>query len=413
MGSLNRREFAVLGAAALTGASSLALGSRRARAAETITLGGSVPLSGRAAETGLNVYNGYQTAVKYFNEELGGVEIGGTRYMLALDMVDDASDPQRATSLLQRQLDQGIDFFLGSFSSTIVLPTAAIAERARKPMVQTGGGSDQIFTQGYRHVFGMYPRASKQFISSIGFFDTLEPRPQSAVVINTNDAFSKTQAEGAINDLEAAGYQVIDTFELPAVVADVSSVLNAIRSSQPDMVICTTHDENSLLITRQMAASGTNARLLYQTLGPQLASYRETLGKFAEAVIVPQYWDENVKYGDEYFGGAKQFAEYYRANFDRPIAYHVAGGAACIVCYVKAMQTAGTTDTEAVRDALAALDFDTFYTHIKFTPDGDGDPILMGPAVGQVQDGEVAVVHPEDAAYAEVVYPMPKWEERA
>jgi branched-chain amino acid transport system substrate-binding protein len=413
MGKLNRRDFAMFGAAALTGASSLALGSRRPHAAETITFGGSVPLSGRAAETGLNVYNGYRTAVKYFNEELGGVEIGGTKYTLGLDMVDDASDPQRATSLLQRQLDQGINFFLGSFSSTIVLPTAAIAERARKPMVQTGGGSDQIFTQGYRYIFGMYPRASKQFISSVKFFDTLEPRPQSAVIINTNDAFSKTQAEGAVNDLEAAGYEVLDTFELPAVVADVSSVLNAIRSSEPDMVICTTHDENSLLITRQMAASGTNTKLLYQTLGPQLASYRETLGKFAEAVIVPQYWDEHVKYGDEYFGGAQQFAEYYRTNFDRPIAYHVAGGAACIVCYVKAMQTAGTTDTEAVREALAALDFDTFYTHIKFTPDGDGDPILMGPAVGQVQNGEVVVVHPEDAAYAEVVHPMPKWEERA
>jgi branched-chain amino acid transport system substrate-binding protein len=413
MGKLNRRDFAILGAAALTGPSSLVLGGRRARAAETITFGGSVPLSGRAAETGLNVYNGYQTAVKYFNEELGGVEIGGTKYTLALDMVDDASDPQRATSLLQRQLDQGIEFFLGSFSSTIVLPTAAIVERARKPMVQTGGGSDQIFTQGYRYIFGMYPRASRQFISSVKFFDTLEPRPESAVVINTNDAFSKTQAEGAIHDLEAAGYQVLETFELPAVVADVSSVLNTIRSAQPDMVICTTHDENSLLITRQMAASGTDASLLYQTLGPQLASYRETLGKFAEAVIVPQYWDEHVKYEGEYFGGAQQFAEYYRANFDRPIAYHVAGGAACIVCYVKAMQTAGTTDTEAVREALAALDFETFYAHIKFTPDGDGDPILMGPAVGQVQNGEVVVVHPENAAYAEVVHPMPKWEERA
>ena len=416
MNKLDRRDFVRLGAAGLAGASALALGAggraARAQQGDTLVFAGSVPLSGRAAETGLNVYNGYQTAIKYFNEELGGVEIGGTKYDLELRMFDDASDPQRAVTLIQRQIDEGANYFLGSFSSPIVLPTAAICERARKPMVQTGGGSDQIFTQGYRYVFGMYPRASRQFISSIEFFNSLNPKPQTAAVIWTNDAFSKTQAEGAVNDLKASGYDVAQTFELPAVVTDVSSVLNALRASPTDMVICTTHDENSLLIARQMAATGTNTKLLYQTLGPQLESFRETLGKYAEAIIVAQYWDEKMAFEDEYFGTAQDFADYYRSNFDRPLAYHTAGAAACIECYVKAMQNAGSTDTEAVRDALAALDFQSFYAHIKFTEDGDGDPSLMGPAIGQVQDGEVAIVFPEAAAFADPIYPMPSWEER-
>ena len=51
-----------------------------------------------------------------------------------------ANDPARATTLIQRQIDDGTAFFLGSFGSNIVLPTAAITERAHKPMVQTGGG---------------------------------------------------------------------------------------------------------------------------------------------------------------------------------------------------------------------------------------------------------------------------------
>jgi hypothetical protein len=41
-----------------------------------------------------------------------------------------------------------------------VLPTAAITERAKKPMVQTGGGSDAIFTKGYKYIFGMFARAT-------------------------------------------------------------------------------------------------------------------------------------------------------------------------------------------------------------------------------------------------------------
>ncbi|WP_216073765.1 hypothetical protein, partial [Acinetobacter baumannii] len=61
-------------------AAPLVSGRALAQTTDTIVIGGSVPLSGRAAETGLNVNNGYLTAQKFFNEELGGVEIAGKRY---------------------------------------------------------------------------------------------------------------------------------------------------------------------------------------------------------------------------------------------------------------------------------------------------------------------------------------------
>ena len=160
-----------------------------------------------------------------------------------------------------------------------MLPTAAITERAKKPMVQSGGGSDEIFTKGYKYMFGMFPRASRQFISSVAFFKTIQPLPKTISVIMTNDAFSKTNAEGAIKDSKAAGFEIIESYQLPEQITDVSSVLASIRAKTPDILICTTHDANSLLISRQMAASNTNVPLLYQTLGPQLATYRETLGK--------------------------------------------------------------------------------------------------------------------------------------
>jgi CNT family concentrative nucleoside transporter len=77
-----------------------------------------------------------------------------------------------------------------------------------------------------------------------------------------------------------------------------------------------------------MAASNTNVPLLYQTLGPQLATYRETLGKFANAIAVQMYWDPRSPYKDPYFGTAAKFFDYYKPNNQRPIAYHTAGGAA-------------------------------------------------------------------------------------
>ena len=59
-----------------------------------------------------------------------------------------------------------------------------------------------------------------------------------------------------------------------------------------------------------------------------------------------------------------------------------------------------------MRDALAAADYETFYSRIKFTPDGDGDAILMGSMIGQVQKGKLEIVFPEQARSAPAIYPV-------
>ncbi len=409
-----RRREVLLGAGAGAAAlASPAVRSARAEAGKTLVFGGSVPLTGAAAETGLNVNNGYITAATYLNEVLGGVEIAGEKYKIELKLFDDASDPARATTLIQRQLDDGTDFFLGSFGSNIVLPTAAITERAKKPMVQTGGGSDAIFTRGFKFVFGMYPRATRQFASAAALFKTLQPTPQAYSVIYTNDAFSKTAAEGVRLSCDAAGFKRLDSYELPAKPTDVSSVLGSVRAKTPDLLVCVMHDQDLLLVARQMIASSTNVKLLFQGLGPQLASFREALGKYSDALLCSTYWDETVPYKDKFFGDSKKFAEYYRSKFTRPIAYHTAGAAACIETYILAMQAAKSTKPQAVRDALAAADFETFYSRIKFTPDGDGDAIIMGSMIGQVQKGKLEIVYPEAARSAQPIYPVPAWDKKA
>lgn len=405
--SLDRRSVLTLGSAAI--AAPLIAGRALAQTADTIVIGGSVPLSGRAAETGLNVNNGYLTAQKFFNEELGGVEIGGKRYKIEIKLFDDASDPARASTLIQRHLDQGVDFFLGSFGSNIVLPTAAIVERAKKPMMQTGGASDQIYTQGYRNIFCMFPRASRQLYNTVEYFKVLNPAPKSIMVAMANDAFSKTLAEGMIAYGRSKGLPINDVLTLPENITDASNLVNQVRAKKPDVLLCTTHDQNSLLIARQLISSNVDVPLLYLSLGPQLQSFREALGPLGEGLYFQQFWDERAPYKDAFFGSAQQFADYYRKHFTREIAYHTASGAACIVAYVHAMKAANSLDPQKVRDALAALDVDSLYGRIKFTAEGDGDAILLGSTVGQVLKSKAEIVFPESGKTAAAVYPAPTW----
>src|SRR6476469_2113912 len=190
------------------------VGVLRAQTLPAVTFGGTIPFSGRWAEIGQSVNAGYQTVAKYVNEVSGGLDVGGKKYRLDIQLVDDASDPQRATTLLQKQIDDGTQYFLGSYSSGIILPQAAIVNRARRPMVQAGGGADAIFTQGYRYIFGMYPRASRSAFPAVDALAALEPKPKTFTVAFTNDPFSKPQGEGVITRLKDMQFDVIDTFEL-------------------------------------------------------------------------------------------------------------------------------------------------------------------------------------------------------
>jgi branched-chain amino acid transport system substrate-binding protein len=388
-----------------------AIGSRTAFAdkGNVLRFGGSLGMTGRYAETGLNIFQGYETAVKFINEQKGGVQIGGKTYRCELAVVDDASDPARATALIQRQVDNDISFFLGSYGSNIVLPCAGITEAAGKLMVQVGGSADQIFQQGYHNIFGFFPRASRAWATSVEFFKSIEPKPRKISIIATNDAFSKLNAQAAAKGCKEAGLEVLDVLELPEQVSDASSALATIRARTPDILITTTVDQNSLVIVRQMIATDTNVPLLYQFLGPQLPMYRKSLGAKATGVIMQLPWDAKMEFKDPIFGSTKAYIDYYNKTNKRPLSYHTVGASSCITTYINAMQKAGSLDPAKVREALAKTDIVTAFGPVKFSAEGDGDAIAMGAKIGQVQNGGVEIVFPKDVKTAALMYPTPAW----
>ena len=55
---------------------------------------------------------------------------------------------------------------------------------------------------------------------------------------------------------------------------------------------------------------------------------------------------------------------------------------------------------------------DSLYGRIKFTSEGDGDPVLMGSAVTQVQKNELKVIFPASVKEAEPIWPIRPWSQR-
>jgi branched-chain amino acid transport system substrate-binding protein len=75
-----------------------------------------------------------------------------------------------------------------------------------------------------------------------------------------------------------------------------------------------------------------------------------------------------------------------------------------------AIERAASTEPAKVRDALAAMDLNTFFGQIKFDDRGANSAKLV--YVQQVQSGRAALIWPLDVASARARYPDPGWAKR-
>ena len=144
------------------------------RAIESRRLG--FELTGQFANTGRYYRDTYQFAVDKINSA-GGVQIGGAHEKLSLKILDNQSDVNLSVrQYVQLVTQDKVNFLLGPFASDFALADSAISEKYNIPMIQGGGASDQIYSRGYKYIFGTLPSATNYFQSTIADGSSSIPR---------------------------------------------------------------------------------------------------------------------------------------------------------------------------------------------------------------------------------------------
>ena len=87
--------------------------------------------------------------------------------------------------------------------------------------------------------------------------------------------------------------------------------------------------------------------------------------------------------------------------------YLSASASACSVVFQKAIEKANSLDPVKVRDAMAALNFNSFFGPIKFGPVGQN--IALPGIVLQIKDNDWLIVRPKEMMDSELIYPVPVW----
>ncbi|TQQ83282.1 branched-chain amino acid ABC transporter substrate-binding protein [Halonotius terrestris] len=418
----NRRTFlkvagstgalGLTGLAGCAGSSSDGDGGGEGGSGDTITLGGSMSLTGDNADLGRLYKDSYQETIDRINEA-GGVEAGdGNTYELEMVLRDDGTDPSTSRSIYQELIDrEGIDYLLGPYASSVTLPASAVAAENQKPMVEGGGASPEIFSQGNEWIFGLLPTANKYAKSYFDMALEQDSPPETVAILAEDDTFSQTTADGAREKIEEEGLELVVDESFPTETSDLSTNLGRVRDNDADILLLCAHQQHNIILANQMESQGVNVDAAMGTVGSLNQSFKGEVGANGDYIYGPTSWDINANFDDPVYGGTQDFVAAINENYGYPPDYHSAAGEAVILTFVNAFESVDELGPTAVRNAIRDADpFSTVYGEVSF---GDNGVIDKDMLIRQWQpDPGLQTVYPSSVAQADPIYPMPDWSER-
>ena len=349
---------------------------------DTIILGSSISLTGKYATNGLHTQRGYDYAVKVINEA-GGVKVGGKSYKLDVKYYDDESTPARGAQLAERLIQQdGVEFMLGPYSSGMTKAIAPVSEKFGVPMVEAEGASRSLFTQGYKYLFAVLSTSEQYLATAIDFAAEKSSNPGDVRIALAfeGDPFSMDVRAGVMDKINEYGMKVIIDDQLPADLSDMSTTLTKVKALKPDALIISGHSKGAATAARQIDEMKVNVPMIALT-HCEAAKVQEKFPKTSNGFLCPTQWVETLSKSDPMFGSAADWNAGFKADYPSysSVPYQSAQASAAVYVFKEAFEAANSFDKVKLRDAISAVEMETFYGDIKFSAQGNNiaKPMFM------------------------------------
>jgi branched-chain amino acid transport system substrate-binding protein len=378
-------------------------GSSGGGTSDTLQLGAPYSNTGALAREGALTREGYELCRETINAK-GGVQVGDKKLKIDISYSDDTSKPDVAAQIVDQLNDKGIKLILGPYGSPNTGAAAPVVERNGQVMADSSGADNTIFSQGYKRTFAVLSPATEYAASMVKAIDELaDPKPKTIAFLSADDGFSKTVTQGGVAEAKKRGYTVIKPEYFPQQTTEVSAALTKIKAKKPDVIIGSVHLVEGIAIIKQANELGVRPKLFGETVAPPTPDFANTLHTLADGVIGSSQWTPEVKGSDPYFGTAQNYLAAIQAKYGHPAEYHNAEATGACLALVLAAQKAGSTDPNKVRDAMAALDTQSFFGRIHF--DQTGQNTFKPMSVIQIRQGKLVTVWPAESAAAKLAWP--------
>lgn len=326
--------------------------------AKELLIGIDTPLSGAAAPTGLGLLRATELGADDINAG-GGIKVGNETYTIKLITYDNKYDAKEALSAVNRLIySDKVKYILTTGGTCVIAVNPLITENKILHIGYTYGGRKATNPNA--------PYTFRSIMEPIQGHTILLPwivkkyNLKTIALTSTDDETGLIQAEDAETVAKRLGLTITDKVYAPRGTSDFTPMLTKIMAKNPQAIeFGAWAGSDGPLICKQAKELGYKGVMIF--------SYSQSIPTFQK--VAGAYMDGVLFYG--IFATdptplatrvAKRYEEKYKQKFD-PIVWRNAD-----ILYVlkKAIETAGSIDSTAVRDALPKVHVDGVFgrTHI-------------------------------------------------
>ncbi len=395
-----------------------------ATAQEEVRIGVIYPLTGAAASTGLELKNAAQLAADLINgtDKTLGVALAGAGGLpnlkgakIKLVFADHQGNPQVGATEAERLITQEkVAALSGCYFSSVTATASQTAERYGVPFVNGESSSPALTQRGFKWFFRTTPHDELFVRNAFEFLKDLEKRKGYKVrriaILAENTEFGTGAARLQEKYAKENGYEIVEKVLYPPKTAQLTSEVQKLKASRPDVVMQSSYLGDAILSMRTYKELGfLPTALLANDAGFNDSEFLRTVGKDGNGVISREVWALDLEKQKPLIGKANALLKArHGVNFNG----NSARAFTAIFALADAINRAGSTRPEAIQKALRE-------THIPgdqlIMPwggiqfDATGQNKLGAGIVVQVQDGKYVTVWPFSLASEEVAWPLPPW----
>ena len=324
--------------------------------ADEIVIGAIGPLSGAASTYGQSVKNGAQVFLDKVNAN-GGID--GKQVVLKFE--DDEADPTKSINAYDKLVNQdGVKLLLGPVTSGAANAVGPNATADGVPMITPSGTETNLTTTGGEYVFRTcYIDATQGEVISKYASENLGAKTM-AILYNKDSDYSIGIAEAAKAQFESNGGTVVEYISYNDGDKDFSAQLTNIKSSNPDVLVLPDYYSVVPVIADQARKIGITSQLMGGDGwdSPELVKIG---GDAVEGAVFVNHYSP-----DDSDPEVQEFVNSYKEKYGETPDAFAALSYSTLQLFEEAITKAGSTDGEAVKDALKNIDVDTISGNIRF-----------------------------------------------
>ena len=323
--------------------------------------------------TGENGGGGFQEVlgIRYAREMHPTVTINGEEYQVELVEVDNKSDKTEAVNAAQKLVSEKVSVVLGSYGSGVSIAAGQIFADAKIPAIGCSCTNPQV-TEGNDYYFRVcfIDPFQGTVMANYAFHNGAK---SAAVITQLGDEYSSGLGSFFKDAFAKLGGEIVSEEQFQTNQTDFKAILTNIKAANPDIIFAPSSITTAPLIIKQARELGITATIAAGDTWEN-STIIENAGKDAEGVVLSTFFDEAEPANDEAAAFIKGFKEYLVKNKQEDIIPAVSAlGYDSYLAAIKAIETANSTDTTAIRDALKGVQIDGVTGSITFNETGDAN----------------------------------------